>query len=76
MQCDCLDLVIRNYELKFVNNHSNKFFLSINSIVKMRKLYLIEIILAYIKKKTSQYHKTDFIIWADLTRVAIFNICD
>lgn len=61
VQCICFDLVMANYELELVKNHSNQLFLYKNSIIEISKLYLIEMILFH-PKKNLLHPKTSFIL--------------
>lgn len=63
-----------NYKLELVNDHSNQLLLHVNGVVGIGKLYLIKMISSYLEKKASQYHKTNLVLRAALTKVATFNI--
>ena len=63
-----------NYEQELVNSYSNQLLLHIDGEAETGKLYLIEMILAYIKEKASQHYKTNHVLRAALIGRAVFNI--
>lgn len=63
-----------NFKFKLVTSHLYQLFLHEDGAVETSKLFMIEIILFHLKKKTFQYYKTNLVLQIALTKVVVFNI--